>query len=311
MSKKNAGAAPQSVAAALEAVSSWRNDATQKTKAELAEVDLEIENVRTAITNLQQQIEALRKSKEDIGKRDDHLSDEEVTRSYHAVFEALKEQMEAVRERASALAAADTSRSQALADAIKDPKVASLMTEYTQFKTTVEPTLQAFPESYRGMIMQHHNGVAQQLRTALEAVGGTVGTVDGPELQGDATFAVDAPDGTPEVVMMVLPVQEDVQAAWATRTEDAQTWIAARVIQGLYQALQDAGLHQARAAFGGHQGLLAVEVEVSGAKADIQQRIADEINKAMAGARELAGAKIGIAARPMVVDHLLPPEEEG
>lgn len=311
MSKKKEPAAPRSVANALEDVATWRSEAGTKTKSELAEIDQEVENLHTAIKNLQQQIEALRKTREDVGKRDSRVGDEEITRSYNAVFAALIEQMEAVRSRASSLAEADTSRAQALAEALKDPAVASLMTEYSQFKTTVEPTLKALPESYRGVIMQHHDGVAKRLRESLERVGGAVGTVDGHEIRVDAAFAVDAPDGTPEVVMMILPVQEQVQAAWATRTEDAQTWIAARAVQGLYAALQGAGLHQARAAFGGHQGLLAIEVEVSGAKLDIQQKIADEINKAIAGAKELAGAKITVVPRPMVVDHLLPPEEEG
>jgi hypothetical protein len=311
MSNTLAAASPRSVATALEDVTRWRSEAAGKTKSELAEVDQEIENLGTAISNLQQQIAALRKSREDIAKRDDRLGDEEGTRSYNAVFAALTEQMQSIRERAAGLAQADTSRSQALSEALKDPTVASLMTEYTQFKTTVEPTLKALPESYRGVIMQHHEGVAKKLRDALEKFGGTVSTVDGPELRLDAAFAVDAPDGTPEVVMMVLPIQEEVQANWASRSEDAQTWVAARVVQGLYSALQGAGLNTARAAFGGHQGLLAVEVEVSGAKLDIQQKITEEINKAMAGAQELVGAKIVVAARPMVVDHLLPPEEEG
>jgi hypothetical protein len=314
MSKKKSAStpisAPRTVAAALEDVAKWRNEASTKSKSEIVDVDLEIEKFQAAIASLQQQIEALRKSRDEIAKKDGSLVEEEIGRSYNAVFAALTEQMEAVRGRATSLAESDTSRSTALTEALKDPTTAALMTEYTQFKTTVEPTLKALPDSYKAVIMQHHDGVAKKLRDTLEKVGGTAAPVDGPELSVDAVFAVDAPDGAPEVLMMVLPVQEQVGTDWQARTDDAQTWVAARVIQGAYAALQGAGLATARVAFGGHQGLLAVEVEIAGAKKDFGSNLQFELRKALAGAKELTAAKITVNTRELVVDHLLPPEED-
>ncbi len=315
MSKKKSAStpisAPRTVAAALEDVAKWRSEASQKTKGEITDVDQEIEKFQAAITSLQQQIEALRRSREEIAKKDGAAGDEEIGRTYNAVFAALTEQMEAVRARAAAVAESDASRSEALANAIKDPATAALVTEYEQFKTTVEPTLKALPESYRAVIMQHHNGIAGKLRAALEGAAGTPTAVDGPDLIVDAVFAVDAPDGTPEVLMMILPVQEQVGTDWQGRTDDAQTWLAARVIQGVYAAFQAAGLDKARVAFGGHQGLLAVEVEIAGAKNDIGAKLQEALGKALAGSKELAAARIVVNTRELVVDHLLPPEEEG
>lgn len=315
MSKKKSAttpiSAPRTVAAALEDVAKWRSEASQKTKSEISDVDQELEKFQAAINSLQQQIEALRRSREEIAKKDGAFVEEEIGRSYNAVFAALTEQMEAVRARATDLAESDSSRAEALAQAIKDPAIAALMTEYTQFKTSVEPTLKGLPESYRAVILQHHEGISVKLRAALEGAAGTPAAVDGPNLIVDAVYAVDAPEGTPEVLMMMLPVQEQVGTDWQGRSEDAQTWLAARVIQGVYTALQAAGLDKARVAFGGHQGLLAVEVEIGGAKNDFGARLQEALVKALAGSKELAAAKITVNARELVVDHLLPPEEEG
>lgn len=305
----NANAAPRSVSSALEEVTHWKSETAQKSKNELGEVDQEVENLRTAINNLQQQIEALQRSREEIATRSDSLNEEEISRSYNAVFAALLDQAESVRIRAAEIAEGDAARARKLMEALKDPAIASKMTEYTQFKTTVEPTLAALPESYRGVILQHHEGLAKQLKDLLGNIGGTPASYEGPGIAVDVVFAVDAPEGTPEVLMLVLPVQEQVHADWATRQEDAQTWLAARVVQAVYAACTSAGLANSRAAFGGHQGLLAVEVELGGARGDVGQMVTDELIRAFVGSAELRDAKIEVRPRQLVVDHLLPPED--
>jgi hypothetical protein len=87
--------------------------------------------------------------------------------------------------------------------------------------------------------------------------------------------------------------------------------VAARAIQGLYEACGAAGLDAARAAFGDHQGLLAVEIEVQGASADFAAALGAALARAFEGARELRDAKVRVNAREVPVDTLFPPDEGG
>jgi hypothetical protein len=305
----DATAKPQSLASALDEVSSWRSEAEQKTRTELAEVDQEIESLQTAMQNLQQQLDALRRFREEVARRDDRLTEEQTGRTYNAIFAALGSQAAALAARAELVAAAYQTRNKALEDALANPETAALMAEYKQFKSLVEPTLAAMPESYRKVMLEHHEKQAEQLQEIIDRQNQTVVTVDGPQVDADVVFAVDSPSGAPEVLMLVLPVPDTVQTDWQKRPEDLHTWIAARVVQGVYTACEASGVATPRAMYGGHQGLLAIEVEINGSKSDIGDRVRDAVNAAVQGAQELSGAQVRVEARPVQVDHLLPPED--
>jgi hypothetical protein len=305
----DATAKPQSLASALDEVSAWRAEAEQKTRTELAEVDQEIESLQTAMQNLQQQLDALRRFREEVSRRDDRLADEQAGRTYNAIFAALGSQAAALDARAEAVNAAYAERNKALEESLKDPEVAGLMNEYTQFKTLVEPTLAAMPESYRNLMLQHHEKQGRQLQDVLDRQRQTVVNVDAAPLGVEVVFAVDSPAGTPEVLMLVLPVPENVQTDWQKSPENLHTWIAARVVQGVYTACEAAGVSAPRAMYGGHQGLLAIEVEIHGAKDDIGDRVKSAVDTAISTAHELTAAKVQVDARSVQVDNLLPPED--
>lgn len=299
----------RSLAAALDEVGRWRASSVARLRADAAETDTEIDNLRKSIENLQQQIEALRRSREAFTQQEAILPDEEVKRTHHAIFGVLLEQRAALEARGTALQDLESARRRALELSFNDPALASALQEYTQFKTTVEPTLKLLPESYRGVLQQHHDGVSRRLREHVEKASAGVVELRAPALPVDVVYAVDSPSGSPEVVMLVLPVAEAVHAEWATRAEDLQTLVAARVVQALYTVCQGAGLVQARAAFGGHQGLLAIEMEIAGAKPDFAALLGEEIGR-LAASQEIAAARVEIRSREVMVDHLIPPDAQ-
>jgi hypothetical protein len=304
----DATAKPRSLASALADVGSWRAEAEQKTKSELAEVDAEIESLLTAMQNLQQQLEALRRFRDEVARRDTSLGDEQSGKVYHAIFGALTDQAAALGARAAQVTAAFEQRKRTLDEAMANPDTAKRMAEYKQFKAVVEPTLAAMPESYRAIVVAHHEAQAKELQALIDLQNASVVRVDGASIAADIAVAVDSPSGAPEVLMLVLPVPDSVQTDWNKRPEDLNTWIAARVVQGVYSACEASGVMLPRAMYGGHQGLLAVEVEIGGAKADIGERVREAINVA-ARTDELAGAQVEVSARIVAVDNLLPPED--
>jgi len=304
--------APRTIADALADVARRQGEEQARHAAELGEVDQEIASLRTAMANLQQQLEALAKFRDELAARVDTVTSGTTRRTYDAIFHALHEQSQALSGRAAKVAEAARDQRKALDASLEDPDIRRRLDEYGQFKHHVEPHLASFPATYRKALEAKHAELESELRAALaEHAAPPPPVVDEPVLVIDVVVAVDAPDEIAEVAMLLLPVVEHVQTGWSEREEDLQTWVAARAMQGIYRVCHDFGLPGAQAMYGGHQGLLAVEIELgSGDGAAVKKALQATLEKVFAEAPELEGAKVRISARPVDVDHLFPPEDD-
>ena len=298
---------PTSVEAALRDVRVWKAEQTRRQSAELAEVDQEVENLKTAIENLKQQLAALGKFRLELVGKSTALDASEIERSYSSVFETLVGQREAIEVRSAEVTAASHELSAHAAAA--NAGIASLLADYEQFKRDVEPNMGALPASYRKVLMDHHQSVLAQLQKHLESVA-TVAEVDGVVLRVDVVYSVDAPEGRPELLIIVLPVAEETYSEWASREEDLQTWLAVRVLQAVFEACREAKLPGVQAMFGGHQGLLAVEAELDGADPSVAATLAGTMVRVLGSAPELKGARLEVVGCPVPIDFLLPEEED-
>ena len=297
------------LADALAEVLKWEADEQTRQNAELVEVDQEVQSLQTAVANLQQQLEALSKFRGELVAKSEALPDEIVQRSYQAIFAALTAQAELVAQRTAQVNVAEQAKAAAVEAAMGSGEIAALLDEYKQFKTAVEPTLAALPESYRSVMMKHHNDLAEQLKAHVQtAMEGPI-DLDVDDLPVEVAFAVDAPEGKPELLIIVIPVSEEVTAEWSTRPQDLQTMICARVMQALYETVKGSGPAGVEAVTGGHRGMLAVEVDLLGAADDFAQKLIAAIAEVDKNATELNAAGVSLEARQVVIDYLLPPED--
>lgn len=299
---------PRSLAEALDEVQRWRGEEQARHAAELAETDQEIQGLKAAILNLQQQLSARERARADLVERGPSILAGEVERRYNAVFGALSQQAAAVAERSSRIAEREREREARVAETLQTGDLAAAWEEYGQFKTTVEPNLKGMPEGYRKAVLAHHEQVVAQVRAAVEQALATPVAVDADPLALDVVYAVDAPEGQPEVMMVVVPIREVAVARWQDRGDTLELHLAARVAQAVYQGLAEAGLPNARVTTGAHRDLLVVEQEVVGARADLARILAAALQRVTAAAPELAAARVSVAIRQVDVDNLLPPE---
>ncbi|MBW1879185.1 MAG: hypothetical protein JRJ84_12555, partial [Deltaproteobacteria bacterium] len=303
--------APRSVADALAEVTRRQGEEESRHQAELTEVDQEVESLKTAMANLQQQLEALAKFREELVAKLESVSGGVHKRSYDAIFGALREQAQALSGRAAKVAYAQQARDADFSEALEDEEVKSLLADHQQFTQVVAPTLESLPSSYRVALENRHSEITEQLRDALgDQVGAAIEVQE--ELLGiDVLLALDAHEGVTEVIMLVLPVVEQVQTAWDEREEDLQTWVGVRVMQAVYGVCQRIGLLGAQGMYGGHQGLLAVELELGGGDPDdVRTKLKEAIDQVFAEAPELIGAKVSSRVMAVEVDHLFPPGTE-
>jgi len=295
----------------METVAKWRAEQESKVQTEIAEVDQEIGSLTTAISNLQQQMEGLAKFRGELLAKQSSVGDGEGAQIYGGIFGALTSQAATLAERGATVLAAENARRATIAAAISDPETKALMDEYEQFKTTVEPTLAGLPASYRGVIEQHHVGVTEKLKARLADADTGPASVEGDSITIDVVFGVDAPEGQAEIIMVVLPVADSVKMDWSNRQDDLQTALAARAMQAVYQACKSIGFPTAQAMYGGHQGLLAVELELPGGDpGPIQSALQTALDQILGDAPELNAAKVQAKGHYSLVDNLLPPEED-
>lgn len=302
-----AGTTARTVQEALAGLATWRHDEAERRTAELAEIDQELAGLRTAMDALGQQVEALEIFRAGVVAREEGMEGLEIERGYEAIFAVMGAQAQWMAERSAQVAAAEATRSEAALASLATSDAADLYEEYLQFKQGVEPTLAALPESYRSIVLSHHRAQAAKLRAHVSQLLGEPVVLEVEPLEVEVVYGLDAPEGVPELLIAVLPVGEEVHARWPHRPEDLQTHVAARVVQAIYQAVAEAGPEGAQALCGGHQGLLAVETELEGARSDIGAVIARCLAE-VADAPELRAARVRLTAREVPVDYLLPPE---
>jgi len=297
------------VAEALEAAQQWRTDSAARHDAELKEVEQELGSLQAAVQNLQQQIDALQSFKAELEAKTGELDAEGGQREYQAIFDTLQGQSKGMGERDDLVVAARKARLDDLPARLAAGDAAADVAEYEQFMSTVEPTLKHLPESYRDALLEvHAKKVAKVRGHVAAALDGPV-EVTGAELGVDVVYAIDAPEGAPELIVVVVPVAAEVHQGWMEQPEGAQLWVAGRVAQALYEAAAKVGFVQAQALSGGHLDLLAVEMELVGADAKIADALRASLG-ALGNAPELIAAKVSVTATELPIDTLLPPEDD-
>ncbi len=297
--------AMQSVASALEGVATWREEQESRRQAEMVDVDSQLEKLQGEIEELQKKLEALKEFRGELEQRD--AGNGVVARSYDAIFSALLGQANALDDRAAEALAAQEARDAQVLATLPKSDIAPLVEEYEQFKEQ-EKRVMALPESYRGAIVEHHEGVVKRIRAHLEEHASGPVKLDADSLELELVYAVDAPTGKPEVLICVLPVKDVALTDWANRSEDVSTLLSARAVQAIYEALKQTGPAGAQAVYGGHQGLLALEVDLEGASNDFEKVLADNLNAVLKSSPEIAMANLAVTARKVNFDYLLPPE---
>lgn len=298
---------PRSVADSIEEIGRWRATEEARYKNDIGEIDREIVGIRAAMANLQERLAAQEASRGALDIQSKSIAAASTTRTYQALFATLTEQATALSDRAGVVAAAEYARV-AKAEAALAASAGTQLDEYRQFKTTVEPSLGALPESYRKVLLAHHAELAQRVQGLVDQAFERAEPLKADPVPLDVVWAIDAPDGTPDLLVVVVPADEAVTTAWADRGDDTELWLAARVVQALSEALVAAGLPGVRPALGGHLGLLAIEVDLTGAKPDFGDVLQMHLERTLSDAVELVDAQLRPVASKVEMDWLLPPE---
>lgn len=300
--------APRSVAEALEAAESMRREAAARHQEQLSEFDGEVARLEQAVANLTAQLDAVKESRAQAEAAHVAAGSAAAGEAYHLVFAALRRQAGDLSQRNEEWSTAHRELEAQVSASLQEGDVAELVRDYEEARRD-QAALANLPATYRQVVMDHHKSIEARLREKLAALDRDP-QLDGDSVDLDVVVAVDG-DDEGGVAMVVSPVPEEAHAAWEARDADLLTSVAARLVQGIYTSVSGTAFESAQAAFGGHQGLLAMEVElhpdqVSGFK----DSLVEAIQNTMRAAGDLQGARLNVQVTTVPVDLLLPPEGE-
>lgn len=292
---------PGSVADALRALDQLRADAQARQQGRLAEVDEEIARLEESITNLQSQIATLQESRREIEQSDETAA---IPGGPQKLFEVLRAQASVLAQRAQAWSEAVAECEARKEQALQSPEIAPLVAEFQQFKEGGEAALAQLPPSYRKAIEEVHNKVRRELEGHLERLS-EVPVLDVEPIKLDVVFSAD--EG---LVMLITPLSEQVYTQWASGSAGLDNRVAAKVVESLYSALRGTPVEAAEAMYGGHEGLLAMELEIPPDLEGFPARLESAFEQVLGASAEIQGAKVNIQLVSVPIDLLLPGEEE-
>jgi len=300
--------APNSVADALAAVQKMQEQAAEQHTSQLQEFDQELERIRTSIQNLQAQLEAVQQSRDAADQAFQQNGGGSHEEAYHLIFASLRKQASTLAERNVAWVEAQRARDAKVAKTLEEEGLAQAMEDF-QATERNPGVFDALPASYRDAAIAAHKANGERLQKRLADLIQDP-QVDADAIELDVVYAVDG-DEEGGIAMLVTPVPEEVHAGWDGRDADLLTEVAARVVQGVYAAARGTEIESGQAAYGGHQGLLAMELELTPGLGDsFSARLADSLSQVAASAPSLAGAKVALSFTAVDVDRLLPPDDE-
>lgn len=303
--KAPAAPPPHTVLDVLQDVTAWRSDADAQHQAKLAEVDDELAKLRAAMEDIQRQLTALGDFRGSLEDRSAALRDEQARRAHEGIFAALRTHADALAVRAREAVACDDGRKAEIRRRIDASPLRDALAEFTQFHANVA-SLATLPASYRDALLLHHGAQEASVRAFIEQNDPGPTPLASAPLAVDVVITIDASDGQPELVSVVLPLGEDLLHGWRDASDTLSVHLACKVIEGLYRHAHAKGITRAHALSGGHRGLMAVELELGAADASTGDEVTAAIERALGSSALLRAAQVQVRVHRVPTDYLMP-----
>lgn len=297
---------PRRIEDAYSQVERWRLAAVGQELQAAEAVEQAIAEHEASIAELREAVAALEAGRDAVYARADAVAGERDTRTYEAFFEILLEQSLDLEVRGLAMREAEDQDDSRWLRLLAASPLAKQLAEYVEYRRKIEPGLSAFPDEYGSTVRQHHDEVKAELVAWFESQDLALPKLELRELTLDVVVGVDEPEDGVAVVMVVLPVPSAVQARWAERPAGIGLALAARAVEGLYKAAHHMGYRSAQVLFGGHRGLIAIELEVEGDPYELGSALAGAVQAALDRSPDLESARVRAQVSVVNIDHLLP-----
>ncbi|MCB9763447.1 MAG: hypothetical protein H6739_27010 [Alphaproteobacteria bacterium] len=309
MAELNKAAEPRLIRA-LREIASWRDAAEADAAGRLREINAEEQRITEAIAELQAQLDAARAQRDEVNHTLADLDPEELRRSHKAVVESLNEDRTLLTERAAAYSEAVAASMARAEEMLADEELQRSLTEYEAFADS-EASLAALPSSYREAIQAHHEKVKARLGPLFAELEGRTVELDLPPATLSLVASVSPAEGTPDALVMVMPVEAAFYDTWDRREQDISACMAYRMMTAAVEIATRVGAAEAlirHQAFEGHVTIW-VWLGDSHVQGDLREVTREVIDGMRTRARELQIASLDVHTMWLPPEVLQVPDE--
>jgi hypothetical protein len=300
-----------SVGDAIEQALVEGREALTRRGAALDRIGEELGHLHRAQENLMAQIRVLSSRREEIVGQGSGIVVVVQHRSHEVLYEALAVQREGLGTRIEQIREQRALREQQVLQTLRDGEFTDRLVEYEQFKNDIEPNLANLPASYRSVVLGHHQEVSEVLANHVKNTLSRPVEVKADRLNLDVVIAFDPVEENNCALIIVLPICGEVADDWRSRTEDMQSALAYRVIQGVLQLVKRRELSFSGPVVGSHRSFFVMEMDLgySGSLDDLKVALTQQIDLTLHDAVELRASAIFGKVCEVDVDVLLPQED--
>ena len=155
------------------------------------------------------------------------VAPEEQRRAHRALSEGLAEDAQRIVERSAEYRQVVLEREQRVQKLIETPALSRKVQEFEQFHET-QAQFDNLPESYRSVILKHHDEVRADLQPIFNAFAEPLRVIDAEQQRVGVVATVEPSDAPPEALALVIPISFRVYTDLTDVSESLEHLIAYR-----------------------------------------------------------------------------------
>jgi hypothetical protein len=298
------------LATSLEDIDRWRRESDAECDREHGEITDEQDRLRREIAEREQRLDALAHRKAEVESHKAGLSGEQLRRQRESSLKNLAGDRGVVAARGSLFGDAVKARERKVMELIESPEFNKLVKEYEEYQE-VEVTLATLPESYAKAIQAHHANVTKELIPVFDAMAADVEEIDAAGVAVAVVASVDAQNGSPEALAVIIPVPFETCSKWTERAEDLASLVAYRVVGAVGAMLKEIGASNAPIQFAEYENALAIQVWLgdSDVQGNVQPVLEDLFDTLNGRAAELEASRLKISLVWLDPDAVAPGDD--
>ena len=247
---------------ALEEVSNWRQEREGFFDGKENEFSLRERKIQEQMTELNSKLATVQAEREESRQQRAKVAPEEQRRAHQALMVGLGQDSERISQRSVGYQEVVEEREQRVQKLLETPALSRKVQEFEQFHET-QAQFENLPESYRSVILKHHDEVRAELQPIFNAFAEPLRIIDAEEERVGIVATIEPSDATPEALALVLPIPFQVYTDLTNVQESLEHLVAYRCAGLVSGMLLRVGVPSAPVLFDEYKGLIMIRVYLS------------------------------------------------
>jgi hypothetical protein len=279
----------------LEEVFEWRKEREGYFDQKENEISARERHINEQLEQLNTQMAELQNHREETWNQRSLLNPQEQEKCNQAVQNGMKDDNNVISERDVFYQEFLREREERVLTLISSPSISKKVKEFEQFQDTHQQ-FDTLPESYRSVIIKHHNEVRAELNPIFTAFAEPLRILDDEQKNIGLLATLDPQEGPPEALALTLPIPFNVYTDLSTAEESLHHLLAYRCCAAVSSMLLKVGVPNAPIQFVEYCGMISIRVWLGDHKVagDVKKILQQELQALEKNSSEMKSVQLGL-----------------